>query len=59
MWRAAPLGWSESLRSSYRLGFAATDQTTPAVACGRGFPSVSKEGTLSAEFRDRNQLREL
>ncbi len=28
----------------------------PAVACGRGFPSLSKEGSLSAEFRDRNQL---
>ena len=25
----------------------------PAVACGRGFPSLSKEGSLSAEFRDR------
>ena len=52
--RAAPLGWCESLRSCYWLGFAATDQTTPAVTFGHGFPSLSKKGILSAEFRDRN-----
>jgi len=28
-------------------------RTTPAAACGRGFP-LSKEGNFSAEFRDRN-----
>ena len=26
----------------------------PAAACGSGFPSLSKEGILIAEFRDRN-----
>ena len=29
-------------------------RTTPAVACGHGFPSLSKAGNFSAEFRDRN-----
>ncbi len=29
-------------------------RTTPAAACGSGFPSLSKEGIFSAEFRDRN-----
>jgi hypothetical protein len=28
----------------------------PAVACGRGFPSLSKEGSLCALFHDRNRL---
>jgi hypothetical protein len=54
MWRAAPLGWCESVRSRYRFGFSETVRTTPAVAFGRGFPSLSKEGSISAEFRDRN-----
>ena len=26
----------------------------PAAACGRCFPSLSKEGSPRAEFRDRN-----
>ena len=26
------------------------------AACGRGFPSLSKEGNFSAEFRNRNYL---
>jgi len=56
MWIAAALGWCAPLRSRYGFGFPATDQTTPAVDCGHGFPSLSKEGTLSAELRDRNQL---
>gem|GEM_PF-5871212 len=32
------------------LLFAAI-RTTPAVACGPGFPSLSKEGSSSREFR--------
>ncbi len=31
-------------------------RTTPAVACGRGFPSLAKEGSLRAEFRDSGAL---
>ncbi len=54
MWRAVPRGWCESLRSRYEFGFSATVRTTPAVACGHGFPSLSKEGSLGAESRDRN-----
>jgi hypothetical protein len=54
MWRAAPLGWCESVQSRYRFGSSATVRTTPAVVCGPGFPSLSKEGSISAEFRDRN-----
>jgi hypothetical protein len=39
------------------IWLAAAVRTTPAVACGRGFPSLSKEGSLgSTEFRERNQL---
>ena len=34
------------LQSRYGFGFAATVRTTPAVACGHGFPSLSKEGSL-------------
>jgi len=38
-----------------------TARTTPAVAYGRGFPSLSKpyprRGALRAEFRDRNWTR--
>ena len=30
--------------------FAATLRTIPAVACGRGFPSLSKEGALVQGF---------
>jgi len=29
-------------------------RTTPAAVCGRGFPSLSKEGNFSVEFHDRN-----
>jgi len=29
-------------------------RTTAASACGRGFPSLSKEAIFSAEFRDRD-----
>jgi len=36
--------------------FAATVRTTPAVACGRGFP-LSKEGNFRAEFCDRKSSR--
>ena len=31
----------------------------PAVACGRGCPSLSKEGRLKAESRDRNYLMKI
>ncbi len=27
----------------------------PAAACGCGYPSLSKEGSLLAKFRDRNK----
>ena len=53
--RAAPRGWCALLLSLYGFDFAVTVRTTPAVACGRGFPSLSKEGSVGAEFRDRNQ----
>ena len=29
-------------------------RTTPAAVCGRGFPSLSKEGNFSIEFRATN-----
>ena len=35
--------------------FAATVRTTPAVACGHGFPLF--KGSLSAEFCDRKSSR--
>lgn len=54
MWRVAPRGWCELLQSRYWLGFATTVPTTPAVACGRGFPSLSKEGSSISEFLGRN-----
>ena len=53
MWRAAPQGWCESLQSRYWLGFSDDRSNHPAAACGCGFPSLSKEGSLIAEFRDR------
>jgi hypothetical protein len=34
--------------------FLSSVRTTPAAVCGRGFPSLSKEGSFSVEFRDRN-----
>jgi hypothetical protein len=36
------------------IWLSATVRTTPAVAYGRGFPSLSKEGNLVIEFLDRN-----
>jgi len=35
-------------------GFSPVVRTKPAAACGRGFPSLSKEGSFKVEFRDRN-----
>jgi hypothetical protein len=31
----------------------------PATACGRCFPSLSKEGSAIASFRERNELAEI
>ena len=52
--RATALGWCESLRSCYGFGFSATVSNHPRRACGRGFPSLFKEGNLKTQFRDRN-----
>jgi hypothetical protein len=54
MWRAAPQGWCDCCDPA--AGAAPPIRSNhPAAVCGRGFPSLSKEGNFSAEFRDRNQ----
>jgi hypothetical protein len=55
MWRAAPLGWCESLRISLGFGFSAIVRTTPPWPCGRGSPPYPRRAP-NAEFRDRNWL---
>ena len=52
--RAAPLGWYESLQSRYMIWLFRDRLNHPAAACSRVFPSLFKEGSLIAEFRDRN-----
>ena len=54
--RGAPQGWCESLRCRYGFGSVSAVGTTPALASFPGFPSLSKEGSLRAQFRTRNQL---
>ena len=44
--RAAPRGWCALLLSFYGLTLLQPFRTTPAVARGHGFPSLSKEGRL-------------
>jgi hypothetical protein len=44
--RAAPRGWCALLLSFYGLTLLQPFRTTPAVARGHGFPSLSKEGSL-------------
>jgi len=43
-------GWWDLLESRCWCGSSPAIRTTPAAVCGRGFPSLSKEGNSSAEF---------
>jgi hypothetical protein len=59
MWRAvtavAQRHWGgDLLEFRCWCGFSPVVRTKPAAACGRGFPSLSKEGSFKVEFRDRN-----
>ena len=59
MWGVAPRGWCALLLSLYGFDFAGTVRTTSAVSCSRGFPSLSKEGSVGAELRDKTSLGEM
>ena len=53
--RAAPRGWCDCWNPAAGM-VPPIRSNHPAAACGRGFPSLSKEGSFSGEFRDRNYL---
>jgi hypothetical protein len=50
--RAAPRGWCDLLESRCWSGLPPVVGTTPAAPFGRGFPSLAKEGSFIAGFRD-------
>ena len=50
MWCAAPLVVGVAT-IPLLIWLSAAVRTTPAVACGRGFPSFSQEGSLKTESR--------
>jgi hypothetical protein len=52
MWRAAPRGWYILLESRCSCVSSSAVRTTPAAVFGRGFPSLSKEGSARAEPDD-------
>ena len=54
--RAAPTGVVGVAEIPLLIWLSATVRTTPALADGRGLPSLSKEGNFGAESRDRDQL---
>ena len=65
MWRVAT-GVAQRHGGGSRCCYPFTDltllqpfRTTPAVARGHGFPSLSKEGSVGAELRDKTSLGEM
>src|SRR5687767_8104260 len=54
MWRAAARGWCDLVESRSGCGLSFIPSNHPSRAPGRDFPSLAKEGSIIAEFRDRN-----
>jgi hypothetical protein len=47
-------GGSDAVAQRHGVVTSPVVRTSPAAASGRGFPSLSKEGSFKVEFRDRN-----